>query len=39
LSTRLYKLQEVAYAVLFPASDETSYVTCAMLPVDGGVSR
>jgi len=33
---RYGRLEEVAYAILFLASDEASYITGQALPVDGG---
>ena len=33
---RVGMAEEVAYAVLFLASDEASFVTGVILPVDGG---
>ena len=33
---RLGKPEEVAYAALFMASDESSFMTGSYLPVDGG---
>ena len=35
---RLVKPQEVAYAALFLASDEASFITGIFLPVDGGAT-
>ncbi len=33
---RIGQPEEVAWAILFPASDEASFITGAILPVDGG---
>ena len=33
---RIGEVDEVAYGVLFLASDEASYITGAELPIDGG---
>jgi len=35
---RMVKPQEIAYAALFLASDEASFITGIFLPVDGGAT-
>lgn len=35
---RLGRMQDIAVMALFLGSDEASYITGALLPVDGGIS-